>query len=253
MNEISIQQSKPPFMPSKKKLTVSDEELEAFYYSLREYYTRLPYDEKKVKLEEVCYRDFARLSRIFATLKRMTILHRENISKNQPMIYTANHIGSYDQFYIAKVLGNLPLHYLVKKKVTTWPVRWHLVYKQTGVVVVDPESMTSWQQAKAKLLQYLLNGSNVFIFAEGSRRGENNIGEFSSGVAQIAQESGVNVCTLALKNTFKLFSKKPIACVGDTFSVSPREDLKEATLRIKSGVVDAYNKILVYERERLGR
>jgi 1-acyl-sn-glycerol-3-phosphate acyltransferase len=243
-------QSKPPFMPSKKKLTVSNDELKAFYRNLREYYLNLPYDRMKVALEEISYRDITKFTRAFARIKQTTVLHKERIEGIHSTIYTANHIGSFDQFYVSLALGNIPLHYLVKKKVTTWPLRWNIIYKPTGAVVVDQESITSWQQAKAKLIQYLLHRGNVFIFAEGSRRGENNMGEFSSGVAQIAQEAGVNVCTLALKNTFKLSSKKPIVCVGETFSVSPREDLKEATRRVKSGVVNAYNKILVYEKER---
>jgi 1-acyl-sn-glycerol-3-phosphate acyltransferase len=250
MTEISTDQSRPPFMSSKKKLSASDDELTAFYNELRKYHLRLSYDREKVAREERGYGRNTMFSRLFARLKRTTVLHTERIPNHQSVIYTANHIGSFDQFYISLALKKIPLHYLVKEKVTTWPIRWNVVYKPTGVVVVDPESMTSWQQAKAKLVQYLLNGSNVFIFAEGSRRGENNIGNFSSGVAQIAQETGNNVCTLAMKNTLGLFSPRPIVCVGDSFSVSPRESLKEATIRIKSGVVNAYNEILTYEKER---
>jgi hypothetical protein len=140
------------------------------------------------------------------------------------------------------------LHYLVKKKTTTWLVRWNLIYKPTGVVVIDQENIAGWQQAKTKLIQYLLYGGSVFVFAEGSRRGEDNMGEFSTGVAQIAQESGCCVCTLAMKNTYSLFSKNPVVCAGETFSVGQREDIREATKRIRAGVIEAYNEILEYEK-----
>ena len=240
---------KPPFLSKKKKLLITDEELDAFYTLLRKYYhLSHPYDRKKVASEEACYRAIARLSHLFANLKRATVLNEDRVIPRQSTIYTSNHIGSFDQFYIAKALGyTTPLHYLVKQKVTRWPIRWNLIYKPTGVVVVDTASISSWKQAKAKLIQYLLNGGNVFIFAEGSRRGENNAGEFSSGVAQIAQDAGCNVCTLALKNTVSLFSKNPIICVGDILSIDTRKDIKVATEQIKSSVMKAYQEILEYE------
>ena len=249
MHETEEKIIKAPFMASKKKQLMSDEELDSFYEKLREYYLDLPYDRTKVALEELNYRDISKPFRFFANFKKTVVLNANRIKTKQPTIYTSNHIGSYDQFYITKLLVNTPLHYLVKTKVTNWLVRWNLVYKPTGVVVVDTNSISSWQQAKARLIQYLLHGGNVFIFAEGSRRGEDNIGEFSSGVAQIAQESGVNVCTMALKNTYKLFSKKPIICAGELITVGPREDIKIATDRIKASVISAYNEIVEYERK----
>jgi len=241
--------AKPPFLSTKKRMLASDSELDSFYNALHSYYLSLPYDRTKVALEEINYRDIARLSLLFAQLKGTTVLNGDRLTKQNRMIYTANHIGSFDQFYIPKLLGCTPLHYLVKKKTTTWLVRWNLIYKPTGVVVVNQEEIASWQQAKAKLIQYLLHGGNVFIFAEGSRRGEDNIGEFSNGVAQIAQESGCAVSTLAIKNTYRLSSKNPIVCAGETFSVGRRDDIREATKQIRAGVVNAYNEILDYESE----
>jgi len=236
-----------PFMPSKKKAVASSESLKAFYKDLHDFYLSLPYDKNKVMVEETRYRRIANLAMLFARLKGTKALHEERIYNDQTLIYTANHIGSFDQFYLTTVLESTPIHYLVKKKVTKWIIRWRFLYKPTGVVIIDTDSASSWKKAKEKLIQYLLNGSSVFIFAEGSRRGEDNIGKFSSGLAQIAQESGVKVCTLAPKNTYKLFSRNPIVCVGETFSIGPREDIKEATECIKSGVLRAYNEILTYE------
>lgn len=242
------QYDKPPFLQSNKKLSATDGELDAYYLSLCEYYFNLPYNRMKVSQQEVKYRTIARIARLFSTLRNTVVLNEKRVVSHHHTIYTANHIGSFDQFYITKLLGYTPLHYLVNEKVTTWPIRWNLIYKPTGVVVVNQQSMASWRDAKTKLTQYLLHGGNVFIFAEGSRRGEDNVGKFSSGIAQIAQETGCNVCTLALKNTSKVFtSKVPFVCVGETFTVGLREDIREATERIKTSVLSAYDEILAYE------
>jgi len=245
--------NRPPFMPSRKRLSASDEELASFYKSLREYYASTSFDVDKAERQGKYYKRVAQICRIFAKLKGVTVLHGKRATDKNPLIYTANHIGSYDQFYIPSLLGIEPMHYLVKKKVAEWPIRWNLIYKPTGAIVVDLDSMSSWQQAKAIIARYLQLGKRVFIFAEGSRRGEDNMGKFSSGVAQIAQEMGVDVGTLAIKNCVRLFSQRPIVCMGETFSIGARENLKEATERIREGVVSAYNEILAYEKERWGR
>ncbi|MCL2188933.1 MAG: 1-acyl-sn-glycerol-3-phosphate acyltransferase [Defluviitaleaceae bacterium] len=241
------QRLRPPTLPPRQRLTVSDEELTDFYLKLREYYINLDFDNERVAKEQKYYRGIANASILFSRLKRTVVLHKEKIKLDTPMIYTANHIGSFDHFYVPSLVGNIPLHYLVKDKVTQWPIRWNLIYKPTGVVVVDISNFRSWTYAKAKLIQYLLHGRNIFIFAEGSRRGENNMGEFNPGIAQIAQDTDTKVQTLAIKNVQKLFMKRPIICAGEVITVEPREDVRNATARIREGVVNAYNEILKYE------
>jgi len=252
MRETENKSGKAPFMASKKKLSVADDELDMFYNELRRFYTELPYDHERTVKHERNYKRFARISCFLASIKRVTVLHKDRLKSSQAMIYTSNHVGSYDQFFMPSALGEASLHYLVKDKVAKWPIRWNFLYKPTGVVLVESGNLKSWSYAKAELMQYLLHGSKVFIFAEGSRRGENNMGEFNPGIVQIAQDAGQSICTLAVKNTASLFSKSPVVCVGETFTVDPREDIRVATGRIKTGVVDAYNEILEYESEQKG-
>jgi len=210
-----------------------------------------PFDGLQATKEQNYYQKMAKISRFYARLKRTKVLHKERINDESATIYTANHIGSYDQFFISLLLDKTPLHYLVKDKVTTWPLRWNLIYKPTGVVVVASGKPGSWEQAKEKLVQYLRHGNSAFIFAEGSRRGENNIGDFKPGIVQVAQEAGVSVKTLAIKNTSKFLLKNPIVCAGETVSIGPEDDLRATAERIKAGVVSAYNEILAYEKSVL--
>ena len=132
--------------------------------------------------------------------QKTKVLHEELLPpQEEGVIFVSNHIGSYDQFFIAAALGLRPVHYLVNQKVTTWPVRWNFIYKPSGAVVVNQQSLRSWKNAKAQLVQLLLHGHDVFIFPEGTRRGADNLGEFHSGIAQVVRESGSRVVTLAVK------------------------------------------------------
>ena len=226
-------------------------EIEEYYNDLRRYYLSLPFNWKKVKTEERHYRSFSFLFNIFAVMRRTVVLNREELTDENGVIFVSNHIGSYDQFYIARLLKKKRLipHYLVKEKVISFFFRWNFIYKHTGVVVVNQKSIKSWQDAKQELAKYLLHKRNVFIFPEGTRRGEENIGDFSSSVAQLAQETGAKVVTMAIKNSAKLFQKRPIICAGQTVEVGATEDIRTATERIKTAVLGAYSEIEKYERE----
>jgi len=225
------------------KKILSDDDLSNRYKNLKKYYLSLPYNIKKVKISEKIYKLYAVFFYFISFLKRVRVIGKDKVPNENGIIFVCNHIGSLDQFYIPRLLGLRPLHYLVKEKVKSWFIRWNLIYKSSGVIIVNQESIESWLNAKYEIIKLLLHKKDVFIFPEGTRRGENNIGEFSTGVAQIAQEAEAKIFTLAIKNSHKFFSKKPIVCAGSLIEISQREDLKEATEKIKSEVLKAYKNI----------
>lgn len=239
---------KLPFLSEKKRAAASNEEIAQYYQQVTDYYMNLPFDKTENAKRERYYQVEARLFRTLSALKGTKVIHTTTLPEQQGIIFISNHIGSFDQFVLMSALGVRPLHYLVKEKVTTWPIRWNLIYKPTGIVVVDQKSISSWEHAKEQLVQYLYQGHNVFIFPEGTRRGEDNLGTFSAGIAQVVQESRKPVVTLAIKNTSKLFSrKKPIVCVGEILSFEQRDGIRFITKKLQDAVYANYNKILEYE------
>ncbi|MCL2603345.1 MAG: 1-acyl-sn-glycerol-3-phosphate acyltransferase [Defluviitaleaceae bacterium] len=229
---------------------MTDEELGQYYSNMRQHYLSLPFDVKSTEKAEKHYRFFSRIFNLIAIIKRTKMLKEEFLPNEEGLIFVSNHIGSYDQFYIDRLIRkyNYSPHYLVKEKVMKFFLRWNLIYKHVGVVVVNQESIKSWQSAEKKLIKYLLHKKSVFIFPEATRRGENNIGEFKTGVAKIAQKTGSKIVTMAIKNTKKFFIGKPIICLGDIIEVGEREDIIKATDRIKNAVLNAYSNIIDYEK-----
>ena len=113
---------------------------------------------------------------------------------------------------------------------------------------LNQQSLRSWKNAKAQLVQLLLHGHDVYIFPEGTRRGADNLGEFHSGIAQVVRESGSRVVTLAVKNTARLFSTQvPIVCVGETLQFEPRDKIRLITQNIQNAVYHNYEEIKAYE------
>jgi len=234
-----------------KKLSMTDKELEQYYNNLRQHYLSLPFDEKAIEKSENNFRIFTIFFNLLAIIKRVKILNEELIPNEKGLIFVSNHIGSYDQFYINRLLlkhGYTP-HYLVNDKVTKFFFRWNFVFKHVGVVVVNQDSLKSWQWAEEEIIKYLLYGKSVFIFPEGTRRGENNIGDFKTGVAQIAQKSGAKIVTMAIKNFEKFLTGNPIICLGKVIEFDKQEEGAEATERLKTAVLNAYSEIVKYEEK----
>jgi len=240
-------ENRPPHISSVDKKRKSDKELAALYEQVIRYYRTLPFDEKKAAKEDRFYRRLVGPNRIFMALKRTVALRQELLPDDLNGIYVANHIGSFDQFYIGEVLRG-PVRYLVNEKIPTWPIRWHLLYKPSGVVVVDQKSLSSWRQAKTFLNQYVMQGRSTFIFPEGHRMGPDNIGAFNPGVIEHAQETGQSIVTMAVKNTEKLLAtKRPIICVGRTVEVGRRDDIRDKAHEVREAVLEAYDFICEYE------
>lgn len=240
---------KSPFLSDRKRAMISEEELEAHCQAVRSYYLDLPFCREQVEKGENYYQWMARFFTPLNFLKMTMVLHGENLpSSGGGVIFVSNHIGSYDQFFLAAALGLRPVHYLVKQKVTTWPIRWNLIYRPSGAVVVDQQSLQSWKNAMTELVQLLVHGHDILIFPEGTRRGEDNLGEFHAGIAQVVQESGSEVAPLAIKNTARLRSfQQPIVCVGKTLHFGSRDNARAIRQCIQSAVYESYREIQIYE------
>ena len=241
--------SKLPFLLEGKRAVISEDELEMHCQAVRSYYLDLPFHKKQVKKGENYYRWMARFFAPLNIFKRTIVLYSGTLPfRETGIIFVSNHIGSYDQFFLTAALGPRPVHYLVNQKVTTWPIRWNLIYRPSGAIVVNQQSLQSWKNAKTELVQLLLHGHNILIFPEGTRRGADNLGEFHTGIAQVVRESGSEVVPLAIKNTARLrSSQQPIVCVGKSLLFGPRDKIKAITQRIQSAVYENYKTIQIYE------
>lgn len=240
---------KLPFLSERKRALISEEELEMYCQAVRSYYLDLPFHKEQVEKGENYYQWMARFFAPLNVFKRTMVLHVGNLpSREAGAIFVSNHIGSYDQFFLAAAFGLRPVHYLVNQKVTTWPIRWNLIYRPSGAVVVNQQSLQSWKNAMTELVQLLLHGHDILIFPEGTRRGADNLGEFHAGIAQVVQESGSAVVPLAIRNTARLRSfKQPIVCIGKTLLFTPRDNVRAIKQCIQNAVYENYRTIQIYE------
>lgn len=158
------------FIPLKTedRLHLTTEEREKYFDDMKEFYLSLPYDDEfESKMEKNYVRALHLGMPFFNLLYQPKVIHPEKVPEGNGYIFVANHLGSLDQFPIMTAIGDRPTHFLAST--TLLPLKRGVLYKNTGAIFVDRQDSSSRENSKEKMGQYLLKGSNVFLFPEGTR------------------------------------------------------------------------------------
>lgn len=232
--------NKNTFEPLKKekKLALSDEEKEQYFLDLQNYYKDLPFDKEQNEKQERSYVKSLKVGLPFFQLAyKPIIINKEKIPKTSEkgMIYVSNHLGSLDQFPIMCATEKSPTHYLASS--TLLPLKRGYLYRKTGCIFVDRNDPKSRESSKDKLAQHILNGTNVFIFPEGTR---NRTGkfmlDFKLGAVALAQETGATIVPFAVNNNYKIGGNNLMVRVGDPLKISPSDDVVEKTDELRDQI-----------------
>lgn len=104
------------------------------------------------------------LKPLYILYYRPTIVHKENIPKEGPVIICCNHIHLFDQNNIL-ISTKRMVHYMAKKEHLDGKFGWF--FKTVGCIRVDRDIHDD--NAKEKAISLLNNGYAVGIFPEGTR------------------------------------------------------------------------------------
>lgn len=121
--------------------------------------------KKKPEKYLVSYKIFTTIVKpIYMLFYHPTIINKEVIPENGPIIICSNHIHLFDQ-NLAIVSTNRMIHYMAKKEHLDGP--FGLFYKMVGCIRVDREIHD--ETAKNEAIEILNNGYALGIFPEGTR------------------------------------------------------------------------------------
>lgn len=136
----------------------------------------------------------------------------ENIPKDGPCVFVANHRSYYD---IPLLLAGLdqPYGLLAKEELAKIPLlnRW---MKLLGCVFVQRDDLRASVRALNDATAIVESGRSFVIFPEGTRyKGEEGgVGEFKNGAFRIAVKTGVPVVPVAMTGARALFENNGNRC-----------------------------------------
>ena len=138
---------------------------------------------------------------------RLTLLWHKRICKifgvqqtthgsiNQtPTLFVINHISWFD---IPALGSAVPVHFLSKDEINSWPVIG-LLAKNAGTLFIKRGARGAAEQSLTEITQALKNGGHVIIFPEGTTTDGTSVQRFHSRLFQAAIDAKVPVQPVAL-------------------------------------------------------
>jgi 1-acyl-sn-glycerol-3-phosphate acyltransferase len=111
-----------------------------------------------------------------------------------PTLFVANHISWFD---IPSIGAVIPLHFLAKDEIASWPVIGWLAHK-TGTLFIRRGSKDAAKHSIAAMVNALKKGGHVLVFPEGTTHNGVKVGHFHSRLLQAAFDAGVTIQPIAV-------------------------------------------------------
>jgi len=134
---------------------------------------------------------------------KLSVFGVENIPKDKPAIYVANHCSHLDIGVLCRV-APANLYFIGKKELAWIPiVGWYMYI--TGHIFIDRrdrrKAIASLRTAALKIK----SGKNVIMFPEGTRSKNGTLGAFKSGAFHLALDAGVNIIPIHIEGTHQIW------------------------------------------------
>lgn len=185
---------------------------------------------------------------IFAGTK-VIVKGRENIPEGEAALYVPNHRGIFD-IVATYPLAVGPTAYVAKKETKKFPI-FSIWMSFMNCQFLDRKDLREGLKVILKCAELIKEGTNVFIFPEGTRnKTDEPLQEFHDGSFKIAEKSECKIIPVAINNTDQIFEAhlpkvkkhtiiieycKPIDTKGLT-----REGKKELSQKVREEILEAY-------------
>lgn len=160
-------------------------------------------DTKSLHMVQWAFRVINRISGV-----KLTVIGRENIPDDAPVLYVGNH-NSYFDIIITYTLCKGLTGYIAKDDIEKVPLlrNWMRLLYCLFLKRGDPK-----QNLKVILqaIDHIKNGISIFVFPEGTRGKSEEMLPFKEGSMKIAEKTGCPVIPVAISNTRGIIPRVPI-------------------------------------------
>lgn len=131
---------------------------------------------------------------------------KENIPKEGPILFIANHQGYADILDVLYAIDTIHVGFVAKKEFEKVPFLGKAIKILHGVFL---ERGTGKEAIKAlrEGVNILKQGYSLIIFPEGTRSKENEMGSFKPGSLKFAQKAKVPIIPVTIDGSYELFEK----------------------------------------------
>ncbi len=136
---------------------------------------------------------------------KKTVIGRDNVPKDEAVLYIANHRSYFDVPIAYSTIPTLT-GFMAKKEIGKIPfLSYWMRFLQC--LFLDREDVKQGLKTILKAIEQVKDGYSVFISPEGTRSQGEEMLPFKEGSFKIAQKTGCAIIPVALSNTDELFEK----------------------------------------------
>lgn len=134
---------------------------------------------------------------------KLTVIGRDNIPKDEPILYIANHRSYFD---VPIAYANLPTltGFMAKKEIGRIPIlRTWMRFLQC--LFLDRDDIRQGMKTILQAIEQIKAGYSIFISPEGTRNQGKEMLPFKEGSFKVAEKTGCAIIPIALTNTDDIF------------------------------------------------
>jgi 1-acyl-sn-glycerol-3-phosphate acyltransferase len=134
---------------------------------------------------------------------KRTVIGRENVPKNEPVLYVANH-RSYFDVPVAYVSLPTLTGFIAKKEIGKIPFlsTW---MRHLQCLFLDRDDIRQGLKTVLKGIEQIKAGYSIFISPEGTRNQGKEMLPFKEGSFKIAEKTGCAIIPVSISNTDEIF------------------------------------------------
>lgn len=133
----------------------------------------------------------------------ITYIGRENIPKDQAVLYVGNHNSYFDILLTYSQCPGLT-GYVAKSEMLRYPLLRDWM-KRLYCLFLDRTDMRAGLQTILTGIDYIKQGISVCIFPEGTRSRDGQMQPFKEGSMKMAQKTGCPIIPMAITNSVEIF------------------------------------------------
>jgi len=142
---------------------------------------------------------------LFLAGAKRTVIGRENVPRDEPVLYIGNH-RSYFDIPIAYVSLPTLTGFMAKKEIGRIPfLRTWMRFLQC--LFLDRDDIRQGMKTILQAIEQVKAGYSFFISPEGTRNQGKDMLPFKEGSFKVAEKTGCAIIPVALTNTDELFEK----------------------------------------------
>ena len=136
----------------------------------------------------------------------ITYIGRENVPKDQAVLYVGNHRSMFDILLTYSQCPDLT-GFIAKDQLQKFPLLRDWM-KRLYCLFLNRDDLRAGMQVILTSIEYINKGISIFVFPEGTRSTEKEMLPFKEGSMKIAAKTGCPVIPVAITNSASIWEKQ---------------------------------------------